>query len=98
MAASEGFCLTGAAHLNHQLRGADANADEDFCRELASSLGIPLDVERIAVGDLASSAGVSVEQAAHDARHMFFERAAARAGASAVAVAHTKTIRRRPFS
>ena len=90
MAAAEGFCLAGAAHLNHQLRGVDANGDEDFCRALASSLGIPLDVERIAVGGLASSAGVSVEQAAHDARHMFFERAAARAGASAVAVAHTK--------
>ena len=34
--------------------------------------------------------GVSIEQAAHTARHAFFERAAVAAGASVVAVAHTK--------
>jgi tRNA(Ile)-lysidine synthase len=90
MAAAEGFVVAGAAHLNHQLRGADADADEEFCRRMAASLGLPLDVERVAVQALASSMGVSVEQAAHDARHLFFGRAAARLGASAVAVAHTK--------
>ncbi len=91
--------LAGAAHLNHQLRGADADADEEFCRHLAASLDIPLHVERVDVAALAAAAGVSIEQAAHDARHEFFARAAARSGASAVAVgAHARTIRRRPFS
>lgn len=90
MAAADGFLLAGAAHLNHQLRGADADADEEFCRRLAGELDVPLDVERLDVAALAGAAGVSLEQAAHDARHQFFVRAASRADASVVAVAHTK--------
>jgi len=90
MAAADGFALAGAAHLNHQLRGAEADADEEFCRRLAGELDVPLDVERLDVAALAGAAGVSLEQAAHDARHQFFARAASRADASVVAVAHTK--------
>ncbi|MSO56346.1 MAG: tRNA lysidine(34) synthetase TilS [Acidobacteria bacterium] len=90
IAAAEGFQVAGAAHLNHQLRGDAADADEAFCRRLAAGLDIPLDVEREAIAARARAAGVSLEQAAHDARHQFFARAAARAGASVVAVAHTR--------
>lgn len=90
MAEADGFVLAGAAHLNHQLRGAEADADEEFCRRLAGEIDVPLDVERLDVAALAGAAGVSLEQAAHDARHQFFARAASRADASVVAVAHTK--------
>ena len=90
IAKADGFVLSGAAHLNHQLRGADADADEAFCRRLCGELAVPLEVERVDVAALARESRVSVEQAAHDARHRFFERAAARVGASRVAVAHTK--------
>ena len=34
--------LAGLAHLNHQLRGPAADEDEEFCRELASRLGLPI--------------------------------------------------------
>jgi len=37
LAASCGFEVAGAAHLNHQLRGGDADADEAFCRRLAAA-------------------------------------------------------------
>ncbi|HKY20499.1 MAG TPA: tRNA lysidine(34) synthetase TilS [Vicinamibacterales bacterium] len=90
IAETEGFQLAGAAHLNHQLRGADADADEEFCQRLAASLDVPLHVERIDVASRADAGGISLEQAAHDARAEFFARAAALAGASSVAVAHTK--------
>jgi len=90
VAEGEGFRVAGAAHLNHRLRGADADADETFCRELASSLELPIDVERADVAQAAAAARVSIEQAAHLARHEFFDRAAARLNATAVAVAHTK--------
>jgi tRNA(Ile)-lysidine synthase len=90
MAADEGFHVVGAAHLNHQLRGDEADADEEYCRRLAAELAFPLDVERMAIAARATAAGISLEQAAHDARHQFFARAAARADASCVAVAHTK--------
>ena len=90
LAAAREFDIGGAAHLNHQLRGADADADEAFCRRLAAACGVPLDVERIDVRHLAGEAGVSIETAAHTARHDFFARAAMRVNATAVAVAHTR--------
>ena len=34
------------AHLNHQLRGADAEADADYVADLAHRLEIPATVER----------------------------------------------------
>ena len=90
LAASEAFHVTGAAHLNHQLRGPDSEDDEEFCRRMSKSLDIPLHVERLDIAALAGAAGVSIEHVAHDARHEFFARAAALSNASAVAVAHTK--------
>ena len=90
MAESDGFGVAGAVHLNHLLRGQDADADEQFCRECASRLGVPVEVERIDVGRLAREAHISIEQAGHLARHEFFTRAAARLKADSVAVAHTK--------
>ena len=90
LADSEQFRLAGALHLNHQLRGAAADADENFCRRLAAQLQVPLHVERIDVAARARVAGVSIEQAAHEARDEFYLRAAAQASASSVAVGHTK--------
>jgi tRNA(Ile)-lysidine synthase len=90
IAERDGFHVVGAAHLNHQLRGADADGDAEFCRELAARLDVPFDLECANVAALARETATSVEHAAHTARHAFFARAAARLGASAVAVAHTK--------
>ena len=90
IAESECFVVAGAAHLNHQLRGTEADADAQFCRDLAARLGVPIDIECIDVAALARDTGTSVEHAAHTARYAFFDRAAARLGATAVAVAHTK--------
>ena len=94
----KGFTLAGAAHLNHQLRGTDADADEEFCRRLSAELDVPLHVERIDVAALARVGGVSLEQAAHDARHEFFARAAAARSMRRSSPSRTrKTIRRRRF-
>ena len=34
-----------AAHLNHGIRGEEADRDERFCKELAEALGVKEDVE-----------------------------------------------------
>ena len=86
----DGFHLVGAAHLNHQLRGEESDEDQAFCRRVAADFLMPIDVERVDVAQLARDTGTSVEHAAHNARLAFFERAAARLNASAVAVAHTR--------
>ena len=90
IAEEEAFQVAGVAHLNHLLRGADADADERFCRECASKLDLPIDVERIDVAALAPTLQASIEHAAHVARYEFYERAATRLNATHVAVAHTK--------
>ena len=89
LAETESFQVAGAAHLNHQLRGDQSDLDEDFCKKLVAGFDIPFDVERADVGRLASEGGMSIEHAAHIARYEFFARAAERARASVVAVAHT---------
>jgi tRNA(Ile)-lysidine synthase len=90
LAEAEGFRVAGAVHLNHQLRGGESDEDENFCKQLASSLELPIDLERVNVAQLAHDADVSIEQAAHTARHEFYARAALRVNATAVAVAHTR--------
>ncbi len=85
-----GFVVAGVAHLNHQLRGADSDADEAFCRTLAEQLGLPAVVERIDVGSQARAHRVSMEVAARRARYRFLERAAERVDADTIATGHTR--------
>ncbi len=77
------------AHLNHQIRGEDAQADEDFVRELAASLELPCVTEKADVPAMSRESGVSLEMAARNARLDFFRRVVEREKADAVAVAHT---------
>ena len=87
LAKEAGFVLVGVAHLNHRLREA-ADADEQFCRELAASLALPIDVERVDVGQAARRGRISLEDAGHRERYAFFRRAAARLRADRVATGH----------
>jgi tRNA(Ile)-lysidine synthase len=82
--------LAGAAHFNHQLRGADADADEDFCRSTAVALSVPFDVGRCDVATLARESGRSIEDAARAARYAFLVEAADRLHADVVAVGHSE--------
>jgi tRNA(Ile)-lysidine synthase len=85
-----------AAHLHHGLRGAEADADRDFCRELAYSLGLPfhesqVDTAAFAAADPASGkTAETIEEAARRLRYGWF-RELMRAGVvDAVATAHTR--------
>lgn len=77
------------AHLNHQLRDADADADADWVRRLCQSLNIPCDVETRNVAALAEARHVGIEEAAREARYQFLAQVARDHGANAVAVAHS---------
>jgi tRNA(Ile)-lysidine synthase len=84
------FTLAGVAHLNHLLRGADSDGDEQFCRDLAASLGLTFESARVDVAAMARDEQISVEVSAHNARYAFFRDAAARLRADAIALGHTK--------
>jgi tRNA(Ile)-lysidine synthase len=79
-----GFSVT-VAHLNHQLRGPEADADEQFVRELAEQLGFPVTCKCVDVKQLATENGLSTEMAARRARHGLF----AEFDNAVIALAHT---------
>lgn len=56
-------------HVNHQLRGIDAEEDEEFVREMCARFGIPCTVRRIDVAELAQSTDGNVENAGRVARY-----------------------------
>ena len=61
-----------AAHVNHCIRGAEADRDEAFCASVAKDYGIPFFVKRVDIPALAQKLGKSVELCARDERYAFF--------------------------
>lgn len=78
-----------ACHLNHELRGADADADESFCRMLCQRENIPFVSQRRDAAREAQRTGQSVETAARELRYRFFAECAQALGADKIATAHT---------
>ncbi len=62
-----------AAHLNHSIRGTEADADEAFVKDLCAKLGIECIASRVDVPEFAKKKGISLEMAAREARHVFFQ-------------------------
>jgi tRNA(Ile)-lysidine synthase len=77
------------AHYNHRIRGAEADADEDFVRSLAARLQLEFFSERAPEEAGAGARRENFEQAAGRARYDFLRRAAVQAGARRIAVGHT---------
>ena len=86
LAPANGYRLT-VAHFNHKLR-SDADADEQFVRDLARRHRLPFVSQRRDVAAAARRHKTSVEQAARTLRYEFLVRAARRAKARYVAVGH----------
>lgn len=78
-----------AAHLNHQLRGTDADTDGEWVRELCDRLEVPCDIEVAPVRELADQSRRGIEETAREARYDFLRAVAKRHGCDVVAVAHT---------
>lgn len=76
------------AHLNHRLRGSDADGDAAFVEALARRLGCPCTLETVDVRALAEQRPDSVEQIGRQCRFEFFERVCLTSGSRTVALAH----------
>jgi tRNA(Ile)-lysidine synthase len=76
-------------HFNHQLRGAEADADEQFVAQLAAKHGLALISAREDVAAAARANGWNLEDAARRLRLRFFESVVESGRATRVAVAHT---------
>lgn len=92
-------------HVNHLLRGEQADADEAFVRSLADDLAVPCRVVRFDVGDWAAAEGLNLEDAGRRVRYRFAEeeldaRCEAErvpAGLGRIATAHTRDDRVETF-
>ncbi len=78
------------AHINHGLRGAAADRDEEYSRALAGKLGIEFFLLRADVCGEARRRGIGEEQAGRDIRYGFFERIMNERGIDCTATAHHK--------
>jgi len=58
-----------AMHINHRLRGVEADADEDFCRTLCAELDVPLEVRSLDVAAYAGDHKLNLEDAGRILRY-----------------------------
>jgi tRNA(Ile)-lysidine synthase len=78
------------AHLNHQLRGAESEADASYVADLARQLAIPATMEKRDVKGYQARERLSLEEAAREVRYSFLAQVAGAIGAERVAVGHTR--------
>jgi len=77
-----------AAHVNHGIRGAEADHDEVFCRQLCFTLGIPFFSTKTDVPALTKEWGVGTEVAAREARYAYLQQVANEQNCLFLATAH----------
>ena len=78
------------AHLNHQLRGVESEADAEYVSNLAGSLDIPSTIDRQDVAAYRTERNCSIEEAARELRYAFLARVAREVGAHRIAIGHTR--------
>ena len=84
----EGGYGFAAAHVNHGIRGKEADRDAEFCRNLCRKHGVALFEHFADVPAIAKESGKSLEEAARDVRYAFFKETASREGISVLLTAH----------
>ncbi len=77
-----------AAHLNHNIRGAEAERDERFCVNLCKNYNIRLFVKSVDIKSIASEQKISEELCGRNERYSFFEQLSEELNAK-IATAHT---------
>jgi tRNA(Ile)-lysidine synthase len=76
------------AHVNHQLRGEESDADESFVRDAARDLEIPVFVTRLDVPAYAKERRIGKQEAARRLRYQALEAFRKQSGATVIATAH----------
>ena len=77
-----------AAHVNHCLRGEEADADEAYVRNFCSSLGIEFYSKKIDIHKIAEERNLSCETAGREVRYDFFQELLTKLNAEKIALAH----------
>ncbi|MGA7157098.1 MAG: tRNA lysidine(34) synthetase TilS [Acidobacteriaceae bacterium] len=81
--------VLSAAHVHHGLRGAEADGDEAFVRELCERLGVELRVFRVDTAARQAEEGEGLEEAARELRYRALRGLMETGVVDVVATAHT---------
>lgn len=76
------------AHCNFQLRAAEADADQAFCRELAAELNVPFHTINFDTTAFATEQKISIQMAARQLRYQWFDELRVQNHYPAIALAH----------
>lgn len=77
-----------AAHVNHSIRGKDAEHDQFFCETLCQNLSIPFHTITLNIPSIAKANGISEETAGREERYKYFESLCEKYRYNKIAVAH----------
>ena len=77
-------------HINHLLRGEDADSDEKFSIEYAKKNNLEIFIKRIPVKEIAKEIGKTLEEVGREERYKFFSEIYEKVGATKIATAHNK--------
>jgi len=78
----------GALHINHQLRGKDADKDEQFCKKLCEKLSVEFYSVKKDVKAYSKDKKISIEAAGRKIRYNEYERILKEKGYNKIATAH----------
>lgn len=76
------------AHLNHGLRGEEADLDSRFVKDLCHKLGVDCECGYVSIPKLLEGKSVSMQDVARQERFRFFSAAMQRFGLNKLALAH----------
>ena len=77
-------------HINHLLRGEDADSDEKFSVEYAKKNNLEIFIKRIPVKEIAKEVGKTLEEVGREERYKFFSEIYEKVRATKIATAHNK--------
>lgn len=77
-------------HINHLLRGEDADSDEDFSFKYAEKNNLKIFIKKIPIKEIAEKSGKTIEEVGREERYKFFMEIYQKVGANKIATAHNK--------
>ncbi|MGV8983235.1 tRNA lysidine(34) synthetase TilS [Clostridium sp.] len=82
-----GITIVGA-HLNHCLRGLEADKDEEYARKTCESLNIDFYSRKVDINRISREKSISCEMAGREVRYEFFKELMTELNANKIALAH----------
>ena len=81
--------VLAVVHVNHQIRGSEADADQQFVADLAAKYSLPLHAHSADTPSFAAQRHLSLEAAARELRYKHFRRLLDEGALDKVATAHS---------